>query len=281
MAAGLAQVDRTLLKTPALTSDDHHVSGELLTWERPRFEFGGDDPYLFFIAYGEFTAEPVRTSAEERIPGLPEGVEVRRISREDSNTLPFTDGAMAKILGQNDEELLEGARSAPESLVLRGPVRAAKAASLNYLRDTIALLAWWFDHGAQAVLDVQRLKLYDPGAWRSELVEPWPPRWTNHVVILASEERDDARWLHTRGLRKFGRPDLSLHEVSSERLPIAMTMFKQLIVWQAEGGLIQEGQWIQMAGLPGQLICYPAGSVEDPVFNNVHVEIQWPGTYSY
>jgi len=255
--------------------------GELPNWERPRFEAGGDDPYLFFVAYGAFAVPSPFSSDEGGGPRLPNGVEVRRVGKEAMATLPFMDGAMAKILAQNEGDLLDRAQSTSEGLILRGAVKAEEAVTLNYLRDTIEVLTRWFDHGAEVILDVQRLKLYDPGAWRLELVEPWPPRWTNHVVILASEEREDCRWLHTRGLRKFGRPDLSLREVSAERLFTAMTMFKQLIVWQAEGGRIQEGQSIQMPGLPGEMSCHPAGSVEDPVFNNVHVEIRWPGTYSF
>ena len=58
-------------------------------------------------------------------------------------------------------------------------------------------------------------------------------------------------------------------------------MFQRMILFQAEGGVIQEGQAISFAGLPDGFTCHHGGKLEDPEFNNVHVEIRRPGTYSF
>jgi hypothetical protein len=45
---------------------------------------------------------------------------------------------------------------------------------------------------------------------------------------------------------------------------------------QANGGLIPEGEEIRISSLPTGLICHRAGDLDDPDFNNSHVEIRWP-----
>ncbi len=42
------------------------------------------------------------------------------------------------------------------------------------------------------------------------------------------------------------------------------------------GGVIPEGQEIKTAPLPPGLVCRHAGSLDDPEFGNVRVEIAWP-----
>src|SRR5207245_7354151 len=103
---------------------------------------------------------------------------------------------------------------------------------------------------------------------------PQPPRLSKHSVILFSDEPDGTRWYHTRGLRKFGRPDLSMHGVRADYESAVIEMFNRLILLQAEGHRIAEGPEIHMASLPSGLTCHRSGSVDDPDFNNVHLEIK-------
>lgn len=51
-------------------------------------------------------------------------------------------------------------------------------------------------------------------------------------------------------------------------------MFNRFIEFQAFGGVIEEGIEIRMEGLPSGMTCHHAGDLEDPDFNNVHVEIK-------
>jgi hypothetical protein len=255
------------------------VSEPLPTWERPRFEAGGADAFLLYVLYGEFAANAPVSRLEYRTEGLPAGVEVRKLTQEQSSDLPFIAGEIAKVVREESPEIFDQAVAAPECLMIKGAV--ADPPNLNYLRDTIGMIAWWFDHGAVAALDVQRLKLYEPTAWWLDLFAPFPLRIANHVVILASEEAGGTRWLHTRGMRKFGRPDLSIHRVGLEQQGAVVEMINRFIAWQAEGGRVAEGQEIRIEGLPGGMTCHHCGSVDDPYFNNSHLEIRWPGTYSF
>ena len=256
----------------------HPVSAPLTTWDRPRFEAGGGDAFLFFVLYGEFAAAEKVSRVEYRTDGWPAGVEVQRVRRDGQGLLPFHTGEMARVARADNPEAFAQAQDAQECLVVQGTVR--DPSTLNYLRDVIGMIAWWFDHGAIAALDTLRFKFYDPVEWWLDLFAPLPPRLLNHLVLLGSSS-SGGPGLRTRGFRKFGRPDLLLRGFDSELEGAMVEMFQRMILFQAEGGVIQEGQAISFAGLPDGFTCHHGGKLEDPEFNNVHVEIRRPGTYSF
>jgi hypothetical protein len=117
---------------------------------------------------------------------------------------------------------------------------------------------------------------WQPAIWRERIFAPAAPVPTHHAVILASPETRGNTWFHTRGMRKFGRPDLSLHNTPASAHSAVIDLFKRFIEHQAFGAVIPDGQAIRMAGLPAGMICRHGGDPEDPEFNNVHVEIHWP-----
>jgi hypothetical protein len=77
-------------------------------------------------------------------------------------------------------------------------------------------------------------------------------------------------------LSDFGRLDLAIHDVPAELHGAVIDFFERLIELQAFGGIIAEGYAIRMKTLPAGMTCRHQGSLEDPDFNNVHVEIAWP-----
>ena len=113
--------------------------------------------------------------------------------------------------------------------------------------------------------------------WRSEFFDPALPKVHRHISILYSEEESGGgTWFHTRGLRKFGRPDLSLHNVPDSHKEPVIDLCNRFIDLQANGGRIPEGQEIRMNVLPSGLVCRHKGNLDDPNLNNVHVETQFP-----
>src|SRR5439155_26535071 len=96
--------------------------------------------------------------------------------------------------------------------------------------------------------------------------------------ILASEDETmpGRLWLHTRGLRKFARPDLSLRGAPEPLPKSAVDLIRRFIGLQILGGQVLEGHQIRISGLPDGMTCHHAGDLEDPDFNNVHIEIRWP-----
>ena len=65
-------------------------------------------------------------------------------------------------------------------------------------------------------------------------------------------------------------------EVPNAMLKRSVQLCNRFIEFQAEGGRIPEGQEVRMATLPTGLTCRHRGQIDDPEFNNVHVEIRFP-----
>ena len=82
-------------------------------------------------------------------------------------------------------------------------------------------------------------------------------------------------WYHTRGLRLFARPDISVHNVTGEYADKVHEMINRFIEFQALGDIIENGKNIKMQGLPDSMWCEYRGDESDPDFNNKHVEIHW------
>lgn len=186
----------------------------------------------------------------------------------------FREGYLWDALRTEDPALAGAVAAQSNAVIVRGEM--ANDSSLNYWRDTIGLLTCLLDHGGVAIFDAQSLKWWSRDAWRAEVFAPAAPEPGRHVVILVSPETDGTHGFHTRGLRKFGRPDLSLHHVSVAHTEAVTDLFNRLIELQALGGTIPEGQPIRMAALPEGMHCVHGGELGDPDFNNVHVEIRWP-----
>jgi len=252
----------------------HKKKPYLHTWERPQYQPGGSNALVYFVLYVKFQEGAEVSAKTYRTGSFPEGVELQHFTRKQLPEFPFTQDIFAKTAGKNNPALFDQIKAAPECLVFRGEVRDPR--NLDYLRDLVGLIMFSLDHGAIAVMDVQQVKLFDPVAWRMEIFQPDPPNLRKHVTILVSDEPDGTHWLHTRGMRKFGRPDLSFHKVGSQYEQAAIDLLNRFILLQAQGGLIPENKEIQSSGLPAGLTCHHEGSLDDPDFNNVHVEIRWP-----
>jgi hypothetical protein len=247
----------------------------LKTWERSRFEPGGGNAMVCFAIFGAFTEEHPISRADYRTMGLPDGVEMRRFLPDEHGYLPFAEHDFAKVASNGNSELVSRIHQAPECLVIQGEV--ADPPNLNYLRDCIGVVTFSLDHGGIAVADVFQIKYLEAAEWRADFFEPEQPKVGRHVVILYSEdENGPGLWFHTRGLRKFGRPDLSLRNVPESYRDGAIELCERFIQLQGAGGRIPEGQEIRMKSLPEGLVCHHGGSLEDPDFNNVHVEIAFP-----
>jgi hypothetical protein len=173
--------------------------------------------------------------------------------------------------------LAKSVRSAPQLILIRGTILDPK--DLLYLRDTIGVLAAAMDSGGVGVLDSQAPGWWAPDAWRETFFKPDAPLPRNHVIILVSAEEGaplGTEWIHTRGLRKFGRPDLSIHRVKPEHKDAVIDLCNRFIEMQAFGAVIPEGQPIKMLTVAPGLTCHPGGSLDDLDFNNVHIEIKRP-----
>jgi hypothetical protein len=246
-------------------------------WKREHFVPSGGDPFLFYVAFGEIDAAAPLSASRYRSNGAPDEIELMSYDR---NSQPdvfemFMQGYVWDRLRIDDPGLASEVESAPGCVVLRGAV--PDPPTLNYLRDCVGLLTHFFDNGARALYDPLTLHWWNREQWNEWIFSPAASVPRHHVVILLSpEEGNRTTWVHTRGMLKFGRPDISVRGVDESALDGAIDLCNRFIELQAFGGVVPEGQEIRMASLPPGGRVHHTGSLDDPEFNNVHVEIVWP-----
>lgn len=243
-------------------------------WQRPHWQSGNEEILLQFYVFGKFqSGRP--PSLDYGSDGLPEGVELTshnhaQLRQWDGYPLK---GSVGRMFKEDAPEAYRRAIDAPEVLVVRG--RLPDSADTGYLRDTLGVLAALLDVGGVAILDPQTLSLQDADAWRRQFVVRDGAPIRNHLLILRdSEETPGHYWIHTRGMRKFGRADISLRHVPEADSDRAGLLCEKLVELQALGARFHDGQELEADGMT--LVAKTGGGLEDPDFNNTFVEFRWP-----
>lgn len=243
-------------------------------WMRKHFAPGSGDALLFCVVFGKIDQTVALSGSTYRVAGVPPELEIMAYNYTNHADVlsQFRTGYVWDLLVETKTPFAQEIAKQQSCTVLRGTFKDPQ--KLEYLRDTIGLITHMLDQGGVAVYDPQILKWWSPNEWRHRVFEPASAVPRHHVVILYSEDGDGTEWFHTRGMRKFGRPDLSMHGVTSEHRTAVIDLFERFIEMQAFGALIPEGQEIRMRTLPQGLRCFHGGSPDDPDFNNVHIEIR-------
>ena len=255
------------------------MPAKLKSWPRPHFEAGGGNALLYFVVFGKFDLSEPLSAKKYRSDGMGDWLHLTHQTRakEAAAIAAHQSGKLWEIVTRDAPVTAAEALTAPEAVVVRG--EATDPPTLDYFRDAIGVVTYLLDRGGVSVYDPQRFWLWSGDEWRSEIFEPGEPRPQEHTVILVSDDEGSERtqWLHTRGLRQYGRPDLSVRGVGPNHMDAVTHMIERFIEMQAYGGVVGEGQEVRMRGLPPGGVCHHRGSVDDPDFNNVHIAIEWEG----
>lgn len=251
------------------------MTKQLESWERPQYEAGGGEPFLFYIVFGEVDASAELSASKYRCGSMVEGVEVMAYGPDVSPEVPtsFLEGYLWEQLQSDNPGLAGEIEQCEHCLAFRGT--PADDSSLDYLRDTVGFITFALDHGGCAVYDPFMLKWWSPEEWKQTIFQPAAPVPCQHTVILVSDdEQSGTLWFHTRGMRKFGRPDISVHNVRPEYEAAVVDLCNRLIEHQAFGHIVPDGQPIKMSSLDSTPTIQHAGTLDDPDFNNVHLRIE-------
>jgi hypothetical protein len=251
---------------------------QLADWPRRFYQRPGGKPFLFYVIFGASPQMSALSRQEYRSNGVFPGLQLSHYDQSKHLDVldGFRQGYLWDELKRHKPGLAEAIQAAGECLILRGELE--DQSDLNYLRDTVGLLTFLLDQGGIVVYDPWRFHWWESEEWKDRIFKPGGAVPRQHVVILTSEEPEapTLTWFHSRGMRKFGRPDLSVHRVAPNYREAVIDLFERFIELQAFGGIIEEGQEIRMKMLPKGMICYHTGDLDDPDFNNVHVEITLP-----
>ena len=245
-------------------------------WSRPHWTRDEAKAMLLYFVFGAFAAEPRLDLSVHGSQGLPQGVEMQRIPKDrlahwEGHPLR---GALGEILREGNPVAFEAARKAPECLMLRGEL--ADPDSLAYLRDTLGVAAALLDAGGVAVVDPQILEIFTAGEWRARYADGAISAARNHVLILCHDDANGSAWVKTRGMRKFARPDISIRRVPQTEVQRAGAVASQLVELGVRGMRFGDGSVVEADGLQGGLRVTRGGSLDDPEFNNTHLELIWP-----
>lgn len=245
-------------------------------WQRPHWSPSDEKILLQFYVFGKFGAVRV-PSQDYGSAGLPTGIAATNHHHADLRSwegYPLK-GAVGRMYKADAPQAYQRAIDAPEVMVVRGTLDDSQAT--GYLRDTLGVLAGMLDIGGVAILDPQILSLLDAEAWRRHyLVRDGAPI-RHHLLILCDGESEPGRsWIHTRGMRKFGRPDISIRQVPEAALNRAGALCEQMVELEALGAHFADGQALAVEGLGDGVIARLGGGLQDPDFNNTCVEFAWP-----
>lgn len=215
-------------------------------WEREYYQPEAGDALLSFLVFGDLRADMDVDAKTYRTSGAPEGMEMELFNRaEHGEWFESLFEGYAGALLEEDPDLEKAAKAAPTVALLSGEVEDPE--TLDYLRDTIGVVTALLDVGGVAVFDAVALRWWSPAEWRETIFDPAGPEPIEHVSLLASEE-DDGFWMHSRGLAKFGRADLSARGLSQDDLETYAGFFESLVVMLAGGAVIPDGQRLRIGG---------------------------------
>lgn len=245
-------------------------------WSRPHWTRGEATALLVYFVFGEFPAEPKLDLGAYASEGLPPGMVMRRIPRAmlahwDGHPLR---GTLGETLRQADPAAFNAARTAPECMLLRGEL--PDSASLAYLRNALGIVSVLLDAGGVAVVDPQTLAILSRTAWHARYADGAGALPRNHVLIACRDDEHGAAWIKTRGMRKFARPDVSIRRVPRADAERAGEVAARLVELEARGMRFGESSTLDVSGVAPGIRVTRAGTLDDPGFNNVRLELVWP-----
>lgn len=244
-------------------------------WTRPHWSRDEAKAMLLYFVFGQFAEQPELDLSAHGSDGLPQGMEMRRIPKAmlahwDGHPLR---GALGGVLRDGNPKAFEVARAAPECLMLRGELPDSD--SLVYLRDALGIVAALLDAGGIAVVDPQILEIFTADEWRARYADADRSAPRSHVAILCQDDDAGNAWIKTRGMRKFARPDVSIRQVPQDDVESAGAVAAKLVDLQAHGMRFGEGSTVDVDGFSNGLRVTRGGSLDDPEFNNSHLELVW------
>lgn len=246
-----------------------------MSWERIYYKPTEDNMFSFFVIFEEFGNEVNISSSKFNFDSLPENTDIAKYHNGVSPDYRdgFKSGYLWNKLSEDNPALARSVESSTSCMVIRTEIRDQE--TLDYLRNLVGLVTYFVDNGGLCVYEPQRFKWWHPSEWRDNVFIPKEPKPYQHTQVFVSEQDNGKLWYHTRGLRLFARPDISVHNVTDETSANVLEMINRFIEYQALGGVIENGNSINMSGLPSSMWCEHNGGYDDDEFNNRHVEVHW------
>jgi hypothetical protein len=150
------------------------------------------------------------------------------------------------------------------------------------MRSMIGIVQAALELNAAAVLDTQSLRWYTQPEWTETqfgAAQFLPQEQTALLVTAEGTEAGSGTYrLHTRGMRKFGRPDVSVRNVPEAEIPVVTSLVNRLVELQSAGQALQAVSTVEWRESVWTLKGVYDANVDNPDFNNESVEYEYnPG----
>jgi hypothetical protein len=261
------------------TKETHRLQDKKMekdVWGRIYFERPYNKPFLFYVLFGTANVSKIDVSkSKHNVDEMPNGLEIINHSKlKNEEQEKYIEGFYNEYLGSflkaKDKILYEKVVSCNNITVVKGKFDDTN--TLNYLKNAIGIIQAIIETNITAILDLQVMEWFEPEEWTKKYFEPKAPVSFNHVKILWSEEGDNI-WLHTRGMRKFGRPDLSIRKVPQNKKDLGIEIINRFIQAFAYGFIPDETKEIKIEDMKKGIYGKILGNYEDLDFNNYYFEI--------
>jgi hypothetical protein len=231
-------------------------------WSRPHWKPTGRDASLFYFVPGEPPADGLTISrSRHHVDGFPENLQLSSHARADAPdwfASFFARPGMGFDLDRAFGDKANGVRAAEHGSVLRGEFPDPD--SLDYLRSTVGVVSALLDQGGLAALDMTSCRWWTPEEWLSRFVDRNEFAVEDHIQILVSDDdrHHPGLWVHSRGMRKFGRSDLQVKHVpgsgghGNPLVKAAGDVLNSLAGYLCRGAVIEDRHTMAFPGRKGK-----------------------------
>ena len=239
-------------------------------WPRPHFKPSGATASLFYLVFGEPPAHLNVKRARHHVDELHPELQVSIHARGDDPA--WFDGWLSNPLGAEIPRVFGDMAS---RVYTAGRVAAVRAEfddppSLAYLRNTVGVVSAISEEGAVAIFDVYWLTWWTPQDWRARFMDRSEFHIADHIFTAVSrDDAADTARMRTRGMRKFGRPELQVRRVpgaagvDGPALHHATELLTGLATYMARGGVIADGETMHLARYDTSIAFFPAAGEPD------------------
>ena len=222
-------------------------------WPRPHHTPSPSQASLFYLVFGEPPPQLDVKRARHHVDELPPQLTVSIHGRGDDPA--WFDGWFSPPVGVEIPHVFGGDAGPVYRADRVAAVRAEfpDPPSLAYLRNTVGVVSAIAEAGALAVFDVAALTWWRPEEWRRRFVDRSEFRIGDHIFTAVAEDAGGAGTsIQTRGMGKFGRPELLVRhlpgprDVESPAVRDAGEVVDGLANYLARGGVITDGQTMRL-----------------------------------
>ncbi|MFA6037541.1 MAG: hypothetical protein WC748_05430 [Legionellales bacterium] len=229
---------------------------------------------IFFFVYGNFSdknIEIMRDLAQNRW---------YFVDFEDTNEKmrwPLNQPPMSDELYKLDPHAVIESKQARNAVSVVGQSVGAENAFQNYLDIMQFVDCLASCEGAIAVVDPLTGQIIRAQTWEEMVYAPLltpSPDLTMQTATIAVHDDNGLIWIRTQGLIKFGQPELSMHNVEEEHVPIIYKLFEKLIKKIVlENKLLPENITITVNPKLKYKTLYAGHYEDDDFWGNVHIEL--------